>query len=89
MPHGPVMTHDFRVTNTTGEPLHIADVRASCGCVSGSATRTDLGPGESTTIVTRMETSRFSGLAKKVIYVEFDRPRPAEVQLTVGERPAA
>jgi hypothetical protein len=30
-----------------------------------------------------METSRFSGLAKKVIYVEFDRPRPAEVQLTL------
>jgi hypothetical protein len=83
VPRGPVVTHYFRVTNTTGQPLHIASVRVSCGCLSASATRQDVPPGESTTIVAQLHTTRFHGYWRKPMYVTFDRPQWSEVTIMV------
>jgi len=83
VPRGPIVTHYFHVTNTTGRPLHIASVRVSCGCLQASATRTDLAAGESTTIVARLHTDRFSGFWRKPLYVTFDQPQWAEVTIMV------
>jgi len=83
VPRGPIVTHYFHVTNTTGVPLHIASVRVSCGCLSASATRTELAPGESTTIVAQLHTNRFSGFWRKPLYVTFDQPQWAEVTIMV------
>jgi hypothetical protein len=83
VPRGPTLSHLFRVTNTTNTPVHIANVRVSCGCVTASAARHDLAPGESTVIQAYMDTGRFLGFKSVSIYVLFDQPQWQEVRLWV------
>lgn len=83
VPRGPTLNHPFRLTNQTGQPVHIANVRVSCGCVSASALRDDLAPGQSTAILANMDTMRFYGTRTVTIYVQFDRPQWEEVRLWV------
>src|SRR5437667_8844228 len=75
VPRGPTLSHPFRLTNQTGQPVHISGVRVSCGCVSAGALRDDLAPGQSTAILTNMDTMRFYGTRTVTIYVQFDRPQ--------------
>lgn len=81
VPRGPALTHHFCLTNNTRGPVHVAGVRIGCGCVSASAEKNDLAPGDSTVILTQMDTSRFLGPKRITIYVSFDRPEAIEVGL--------
>src|SRR5262249_42254138 len=72
VPRGPTLSHPFRLTNQTGQTVHIANVRVSCGCVSASALRDELAPGQSTAIMANMDTMRFFGTRTVTIYVQFD-----------------
>jgi hypothetical protein len=83
VPRGPALTHAFRLTNKTGQPVHIAGVRVSCGCTTASALQTDLAPGQSTAVVAVMDTTRFANVKTVTIYVQFDRPAWEEVRLWV------
>ena len=83
VPRGPTLTHSFRLTNNTDQPLHIAGVRVSCGCVTPTVLKSDLAPGESSAIYVEMDTRRFPGVKTVTIYVQFDRPRWEEVRLWV------
>jgi hypothetical protein len=83
VPRGPMLTHPFHVVNNTRGPVNIASVRVSCGCVSAVALKGFLQPGESTNIVARMDTTRFTGLKSVTIYVQFNQPAFEEVRLTV------
>jgi hypothetical protein len=83
VPRGPMLTHHFRVTNTTDQPVHVAGVRVSCGCVSAAVLQDTLAPGQSTSLVAYMDTRRFSGLKSVTVYVQFDRPHWEEVRLWV------
>jgi hypothetical protein len=83
VPRGPTLNHPFRITNQTNQTVHIASVRVSCGCVSASAIRDELAPGQSTAIMAYMDTMRFFGTRTVTIYVQFDRPRWEEVRLWV------
>jgi hypothetical protein len=83
VPRGPTLTHPFRVTNKTSNPIHIAGVRVSCGCVSATAMQEELAPGQSTAILANMDTRRFTGPKSVTIYVSFDRPQWDEVLLVV------
>src|SRR5262249_52791863 len=83
VPRGTTMTHRFRVVNKTGNPVNIFSVRVSCGCVTASATRTYLQPGEEAHVVTQMDSSRFIGARSVTVYVQFDRPNFEEVRLWV------
>jgi hypothetical protein len=83
VPRGPAVSHPFRLTNNTGQPVHIAGVRVSCGCTSASAEEEDIAPGKSTVINARMDTLRFVNRKSVTIYVTFDRPQWAEVRLLV------
>jgi hypothetical protein len=83
VPRGPTLSHPFRLTNNTNTPVHIASVRVSCGCVTASAVRYDLAPGESTVIQAYMDTQRFLGVKSVTIYVQFDQPHWQEVRLRV------
>jgi hypothetical protein len=83
VPRGPTLTHSFRIANKTGETVHIAGVRVSCGCTSAAALQSDLEPGQSTALVTHMDTRRFGGVKTVTIYVQFDRPQWEEVRLWV------
>ncbi|MHB1425146.1 MAG: DUF1573 domain-containing protein [Gemmataceae bacterium] len=83
VPRGPTLTHYFRVTNNTRGPVVIGSVRISCGCVSAVALKGQLQPGESTHVVARMDTTRFTGLKSVTIYVQFQQPAIEEVRLRV------
>jgi hypothetical protein len=82
MPRGSKRVHAFAVTNTSREPLRILYIRIPCNCVTAHATKKELGPGESTTVIVELDTRRFSGPMTKYAYVLFDQPRD-EVQLVV------
>lgn len=73
----------FQLTNNTNQPVHIASIRGSCGCITGSTTDTLLSPGKSTAIEVQMDTSRFTGQQRKMVFVQFDQPQWDEVQLSV------
>lgn len=83
LPRGNVGMHTFRIVNTTKQPVHIASVRVSCGCVSASIARADLAPGEETYLAARIDSRIFAGVTHKTIYVLFDRPELTEVKLEV------
>jgi len=83
VPRGPTLTHHFRVTNNTKNAVSISSVRVSCGCVSATALKGALNPGEETSIVAKMDTTRFTGAKTVTIYVQFDRPNFDEVRLWV------
>ena len=83
VPRGPTLHHPFRIVNQTGQTVHIANVRVSCGCVSANALRDDVPPGQSTAVMANMDTMRFFGTRTVTIYVQFDRPRWEEVRLWV------
>ena len=81
--HGPVQTYAFRVVNNTKQPVNISSVRVSCGCTSASVAKPFLNPGEETAVVARMDTSRFIGVKRVTIFVQFDRPTFEETRLWV------
>src|SRR3954468_3050776 len=61
VPRGPTLTHHFSVANNTKNVVTISSVRVSCGCVSATALKGTLKPGEETSIVAKMDTTRFTG----------------------------
>jgi uncharacterized protein DUF1573 len=83
VPRGPMLSHPFHVRNTTNTPIHIANVRVSCGCVSATAVNNQIMPGEETAILAHMDTTRFSGVKTVTIFVTFDQPHQEEVRLWV------
>jgi hypothetical protein len=83
VPRGPMLSHSFRVVNKTRNPVSIGEIRVSCGCVTASAMKHNLKPGEETSIVVTMNTTRFNGLKTVTVYVPFTQPSTDEVRLWV------
>lgn len=80
---GPMLEHPFRLVNTTGQLVHIASLRVSCGCVTAVAPQPFIEPGKSAVVEARMDTRRFLGTKSVTVYVQFDQPQWEEVQLQV------
>jgi hypothetical protein len=83
VPRGPTLSHPFRLVNNTGQPIHIAGVRVSCGCTTAYALRHDLAPGQETFVMAQMDTRRFLGHKQVTIFVTLDMPRYEEARLWV------
>jgi hypothetical protein len=83
VPRGPMLSHPFHIKNTSSVPLHISNVRVSCGCVTATALTGTIMPGEETAVLAQMDTTRFDGVKNVKIYVTFDQPQYDEVQLWV------
>ncbi len=83
VPRGPTLQHSFLLRNTTASVVQIANVRVSCGCITASAVKTVLQPGEETSLAVSMDTTRFTGAKTVTIYVLFDQPRVEEARLLV------
>jgi hypothetical protein len=83
MSRGPTLTHPFKVVNNTKGTVAISGVRVSCGCTSAVAVKSVLQPGEETTVVAKMDTSRFIGVKSVTIFVTFSQPALEEVRLWV------
>ena len=83
VPRGPMVTHQYRLTNNTGQTVRITSVRVSCGCTSATALQGTLAPGQSTAVLAQMDTTRFIGPKTVTIYVQFDQPQWEEVRLSI------
>jgi len=86
VPRGSVLVHPFAIHNNSGAPIHVADLRVSCGCVEARMEHPDVLPGQSATVVVQMHSDRFIGDKTVTVYVHFDRPGSAEVALEVKAR---
>ena len=75
--------HRFQFKNIYMEDLHIAGVRASCGCTTPWVTKDSLKTYETGEIVAHFNTDRFTGQRGATLTVTIDKPFPAEVQLRV------
>lgn len=82
-PRGPALQHSFILKNTTSDTVRITTLRVSCGCVTATAPKNLLRPGEEGVIQVRMDTTRFQGVKSVTIYVNFDQPKHEEVRLWV------
>jgi len=74
----------FQVKNIYEEDAHIAGVRSSCGCTTPQITRADLKTYETSEIVAEFNTRDFSGLKQATLFVTFDKPFPATVELHIS-----
>jgi hypothetical protein len=83
VPRGQQLTHYFRVHNPTNKPLHITNVRVSCGCTSARALESTIAPGRDTAVYAVMDSRRFVGSKAVTIYVTFDQPRFEELRTVV------
>jgi beta-lactamase regulating signal transducer with metallopeptidase domain len=95
---GEKLGHTFQLTNRLDKPIHIASVRSSAGYltprlvvkVEGGAqarvTETWLGPYQSAAVDVSVDTGRFLGDKTANIFVQFDQPSIAQVQLQVHVR---
>jgi hypothetical protein len=83
VPHGSLLSHPFRITNTTRSTVHISGASVSCGCVTPTVLRDTLAPGQSTAVLAQMDSGRFFGFRRVDVYVRFDQPSWGEVHLSV------
>ena len=76
--------HTFEMVNPFKETVHIASVRASCGCSTPTILKHTLNTWEKGGIKVRYNTRTFTGKKGATITVVIDKPYPAEVQLNVN-----
>ena len=73
----------FPVVNTFSSPLHLRDIRASCGCTTPTILTETLQPGESGSIRAKFNTDTFRGKKGATLTVVMDRPFYSEIRLRV------
>ncbi len=74
----------FELQNLYKEDIHIASVRASCGCTTPSISKQTLKTWEKGAIIAKYNTDSFLGRKSATLTVTIDRPYYAEVQLNVA-----
>ncbi|MEN3041419.1 MAG: DUF1573 domain-containing protein [Bacteroidia bacterium] len=80
---GEKVTHEFRITNTGKKPLIIRKVKASCGCTAANPDKSELKPGESTTIKVTFDSTGRSGRDSKTVTVITNDPRQPTTNLVI------
>ncbi len=75
--------YEFQMENVFEEDVHIAGVRASCGCTIPSIKQETLKTWEKGAIIAEFNTQAFLGQRSATITVTIDKPFYAEVQLNV------
>jgi archaellin len=87
---GDKVTHEFRLTNTGKKPLIIRKVKASCGCTVAAPEKSELKPGESTSIKVTFDSTGRAGKDSKSVTVITNDPRQPTINLVIhGEIEAA
>ena len=79
---GVAAVHRFQVRNDGAAPLHISQVRASCGCTSTVIGASVLAPGATTEIEVTFHTAGVVGHAQKTVEVMSDDPVSPSLLLT-------
>lgn len=74
----------FELKNLYKEDIHLAGVRASCGCATPTITKDWIKTWEKSAVLVRYNTGSFEGHRQATITLTIDRPYFAEVQLTIN-----
>jgi hypothetical protein len=80
---GEVVEHHFRLRNTGSTPLRVDHVKGTCACTVGVATGEAISPGDSTSVVVRLDTARLAGRTTKAVTVYTDDPAEPTALLTL------
>ena len=79
----PVITEEFFFRNQGQNPVEIAELKPSCGCLAPTATPRIIAPGETGRITLPVRTANEpSGLREYLVTVRYLDPNPREVTLT-------
>lgn len=84
VPRGVKVKYEFHLVNTLAEPIKILNLRPSCGCTSGRASASVVGPGEMATIEAEMDTRNYVGLKSTVLYVALMTASGREAEVGLG-----
>ena len=79
--------HVFEFQNKFQYPIHLVNVRASCGCTKPSILTSQVAPGETAQVLAKYDTKNFRGVKKATVSVTVRRDQPyteyGEVQFRV------
>jgi hypothetical protein len=84
VPRGVKVKHDFLLVNRLAEPITILNLRPSCGCTSGRANASIVGPGQTAVVEAQMDTRNFTGLKSTVLYVTLMTASGREAEAGLG-----
>ncbi len=84
VPRGAKVKHDFLLVNHLSEPVTILGLRPSCGCTSGRASASVVGPGQTAVIEAQMDTRNFVGVKSTVLYVSMVTASGREAETGLG-----
>ncbi len=84
VPRGAKVKHEFLMVNRLAEPITILNLRPSCGCTSGRASASLVGPGQSAVIEAQMDTRNFVGPKSTVLYVNLITAGGREAEVGLG-----
>jgi hypothetical protein len=73
----------FQFENPYNQPIHVRNVRTSCGCTTPIIETETVPPGGKGSILARFNTGTHSGARAATVTVTFDKPSFGEVQLQV------
>ena len=84
VPRGAKVKHDFLLVNRLSEPVTIVGLRPSCGCTSGRASASVVGPGQTAVIEAQMDTRNFVGPKSTILYVTLMTASGREAETGLG-----
>ncbi len=84
VPRGAKVKHDFVLVNHLSEAVTILGLRPSCGCTSGRASTSVVGPGETAVIEAQMDTRNFVGVKSTILYVSLVTASGREAETGLG-----
>lgn len=80
---GDILKHYFVLKNDSDKTLMIRDINTSCGCTASKAEKSELAPGESTSIEVQFKTEKYSGVVQQYAYVHTDSLKEPIIKLTI------
>ena len=75
------VTHTFVLRNAGTQPVHLLNVRTSCGCTTAALATNVLAPGQTTDLLASLSLLGRRGQQRKTIYVESDDPYAGNLRL--------
>lgn len=78
---GKIVEHNFVVYNQGGSNLIISKVKASCGCTAADPAKTELQPGDSTSVKVKFNSKGRRGPQRKYVYIFSNDPDTPQLRL--------
>ena len=80
---GKIVSDTIRFVNSGTEPVHIAQVKSSCGCTAVRIGDSEIGPGDTAEVAFTLNTRGLHGLIRKSLTVQFKERQLEETRFTI------